>query len=285
MKVLPAPEAVRTVLVLGLDAERRDPRRWRGAQLALRGVRRGLPARRRSRRARASTGRAAARAPPRRRCVSRAIAALVAQRTAWGCARCRGAAPLDELHTMRQRGALARDPRRGRCCRSGRGACLADLGRRPPRVAALPTRLPGARRDRFLDWGGGLVWLATRARDADAGAGVARRSRARRRPRHAAARRRRAARRAAGVRARSRPRSPRCPARVKDAFDPAPHPQPRPHGTPGSEEESRCRPSSRLAQLADPDFAASREDPPQLRALRLLHRDLPDLRAARRRAR
>ena len=39
------------------------------------------------------------------------------------------------------------------------------------------------------------------------------------------------------------------------------------------------------AQLADPDIARLREDPARLRPLRLLHRDLPDLRAARRRAR
>ena len=40
-----------------------------------------------------------------------------------------------------------------------------------------------------------------------------------------------------------------------------------------------------LAQLADPDIAESDEDPARLRALRLLHGDLPDLCAARRRAR
>ena len=40
-----------------------------------------------------------------------------------------------------------------------------------------------------------------------------------------------------------------------------------------------------LAQLADPETARSEHDPAQVRALRLLHRDLPDLRAAGRRAR
>ena len=40
-----------------------------------------------------------------------------------------------------------------------------------------------------------------------------------------------------------------------------------------------------LAQLADPDIAGVGKDPARLRALRLLHRDLPDLRARRRRAR
>ena len=32
-----------------------------------------------------------------------------------------------------------------------------------------------------------------------------------------------------------------------------------------------------LAQLADPDTQEAEEDPAHLRALRLLHRDLPDL--------
>ena len=46
-----------------------------------------------------------------------------------------------------------------------------------------------------------------------------------------------------------------------------------------------CRPTSRPKQLEDPRHRRGRADPATLRALRLLHRHLPDLRAARRRAR
>ncbi len=86
----------------------------------------------------------------------------------------------------------------------------------------------------FLDWGGGLVWASVpeaggwrRAGDppgdpragraghraCDAGQGLARRCAAR-----------------SPCSSRSRPRLPRLSRRVKDAFDPRPYPQPRPHG-------------------------------------------------------
>ena len=70
--------------------------------------------------------------------------------------------------------------------------------------------------------------------------------------------------------------------RVKDGFDPRPYPQPRPHGR---GKLSRCRPISSLAQLADSGHRGIGKDPARLRPLRLLHRDLPDLCAARRRTR
>ena len=64
---------------------------------------------------------------------------------------------------------------------------------------------------------------------------------------------------------------------------PEEHPQSRPDDTrvPGGHEDR----ISRLAQLRRSRYRAGRQDPARLRALRVLHRDLSDLCAARRRAR
>ena len=63
---------------------------------------------------------------------------------------------------------------------------------------------------------------------------------------------------------------------------PAPHPQSRPHGR---AELIPMQTDFTAAQLADPDTAQSEKILRDLRPLRVLHRDLPDLSAARRRAR
>ena len=78
-----------------------------------------------------------------------------------------------------------------------------------------------------------------------------------------------------------RRRAHESPPGSRRAFDPAASSIPA-ACTRGSD---RCRPTSPPSSSHDPHIAVVGEDPPHLRALRLLHRDLPDLPAARRRAR
>ena len=177
--------------------------------------------------------------------------------------------------------ALAQRPRRravlARAARSAIGRCG---GSRPRRRAAPNSRAklpPGAQW--FYDWAGGLIWVALPPSD-DAGAATIRRAAAATgghatlvRASAATARRGRRV-RAAGGRARRREQARQGELRSQGRA------QPRPHVGGGVMQTNFS-----LAQLADPDIAEAEQDPARLRALRLLPGDLPDLCAARRRAR
>ena len=165
-------------------------------------------------------------------------------------------------HASRSSSRRARRARRCGGCRSSRRAPYTDLGG-----------------EQLIEWGGALRWLAADERTDP-------RTRARVGARATAATRRCSApptrRSTCSIRCRRR-----CSAlhrRLKAVFDPARHPQSRP-AVPGS---SDGRMQTNLARRFHPRHARgprSRRDPARVRALRLLHGDLPDLSAARRRAR
>ena len=184
----------------------------------------------------------------------------------------------DRLHA--RSGSAIRDVdavrRRRATARSGASRCAPSRWRR----SSLQRSQIGVRCAHFYDWGGGLIWLAlpprtmrgaAAIRAALAGGGHATLIRA---PR--------ALRAAVAVFQPQAPALAALTARVKASFDP------RRILNPGRMYRGRsepCRPISPSTQLADPRYRGGREDPADLRPLRLLHRDLPDLCAARRRAR
>ena len=163
LKVLPAPEAVGTLVLPGLDAAAGGGGAVGRAGLALRRLRRRLAAGGGGRaRVPALAGRAA-RSPWSR---IEDFAASVAYRTG----RLRG----------RARRADARHPRRRGIARgvARRSATLRPLPAEPAdavwRVSVRPSAGPGRAASRrgcgrcagYLDWGGGLVWIAGPATDA-----------------------------------------------------------------------------------------------------------------------
>ena len=158
------------------------------------------------------------------------------------------------------------------------------------RVSVAPTKAPRSSRPCadalaarwFYDWGGGLVWIAVPA-DGDAGASVVRAAvAAGARPCDAGARAGRSARRRRRVRAVSQPLM-RLSRGIKEAsILPA---SSSPAACTPEFGGIRCRRISRPEQLADPHMQSSESIVRSLRALRLLHGDVPDLCAARRRAR
>ena len=200
----------------------------------------------------------------------------------------------DRTHVRRAaRGSTPRPPRVSgkrsarcaRCCRDGRAAGLAvcaDAEPAPALVARHPRATASAR---------GVLRLGRRPGLAEPRCGGSRAGR----------RRRRGARRdeAGGGHAtlvvapeslrdaRGRCSSRQTPAlaaleaRVKAQFRSARPVQSRPHAGRAIAMQTNFS----LAQLADPDIAEAGQDPARLRALRFLHRDLPDLCAARRRTR
>ena len=139
-------------------------------------------------------------------------------------------------------------------------------------VGRTPARVRRAALAHFYDWAGGLVWLCLEpAADAHAGAV-------------------RAAVDAFGghatlIRASDEiARACRClssAARAARRADAAREGEFRSRAYSGARAHAggvlRCRRISRLRALADPDIGAIGKDPARLRALRLLHRDLPDL--------
>ena len=160
---------------------------------------------------------------------------------------------------------------------AGREGAVWRVSVRPSDGPAVGARLAGA--EVIYDWAGGLLWvLAPEALDVRGGARRDRRATRRWCGRATAAKARwgvfhpepaPVAALAAGLRAR---------------FDPAGHPEPRADGRArgrGGLMQTNFTPE----QLADPGDGAVEPDPADLRALRLLHRDLPDLPGARRRAR
>jgi glycolate oxidase iron-sulfur subunit len=124
----------------------------------------------------------------------------------------------------------------------------------------------------LLDWGGGLIWAAFGA--------VRRGPRAPRAPRRPCDAGEGAARACAPSGTFQPPPAAVATAiaRVKAAFDPDGRLNPRRDGL-------TMQTRFTAEQLTNPDIASSRADAAQVRALRLLHGDLPDLCAARRRAR
>ena len=185
-----------------------------------------------------------------------------------------------------RRGSGARSAIAGRLPTAARARSGASRWRPPPgRRSSVFVRREAAA-DAFYDWQGGLVWLRM---DDDAGG----------RPcaggwcgRPAAATRRwcarrRHARRRAGVRAAGRRRWPRsggaAQAGIRSARAssiPAAW-----SGLPRRAKTEAMQTHFTAAQLADPAGRGIGEDPAQMRALRLLHGDLPDLCDARQRAR
>ena len=194
------------------------------------------------------------------------------------CWRRSGASDGGARHARKPR-LLARGARRGAARRATRDAVvwqhLLPADRGPGIVARIKAQRPSA--EAFYDWSGGLVWLALPPSD-DADHAIVRGALgATGRPCHLDPR-------AGNVRAR-RAGIPAAAGGARRA---------------GSAREGKLRSQGplqsgpdgltmqtnfTLAQLADPETARSEHDPAQVRALRLLHRDLPDLRAAGRRAR
>ena len=134
--------------------------------------------------------------------------------------------------------------------------------------------------DVIYDWGGGLIWAALPPKP-DAQAALVRAARrCRRRPRHAdprlrtGAAQRRCVSSAAGRPCRARRARPPQLRSEK-------HPQPRPDGAGICDMKTEFSPRATRRSR----YRRSRQDPARLRALRLLHRDLSDLCAARRRTR
>ena len=149
------------------------------------------------------------------------------------------------------------------------------LGAAAPRRSRVLERLAP---DRYLlDWGGGAHPRgAPPERDA-----APRARRVDERPCHAVQSAGRRARRRRRCSSRKRRPSPPWPSRLKQRVRSARHPEPRPDGL----KDASCKLASPPAQLERSRRRGQRADLAQVRALRLLHGDVPDLRAARRRAR
>ena len=228
-----------------------------------------------TRRSAASTNGAGSRCRCRRRAFTTGrLAVRLVRRDA------RGATP--------RRARLGGEPRRRTATRSGVGSrSHASVLRRRPRAAAR--RCGGCRckstapyadlgGEQLIEWGGALRWLVGGERADPA-------TRARLGPRRTAAMRRCFARadKSVGVFASAGRAAARdLHKRLKAVFDPHGHPEPRPPV------RLRALMQTNLA----PDFIRDtprgprgRRDPAHVRALRLLHGDVPDVPAARRRAR
>ena len=157
LKVLPAPEAVGTLVLPGLDAAAGGGGAVGGARLALRRLRRRLAAgRRRPRGCRTLAGFGRSRradrgsriSPPRSPIAPRGCVANSAMLGARHPRRC---------GVARRCGARCATPRR---CRSTTGDAVWRVSVRPSAgPAVLRSRRRGVARG-YLDWGGGLVWLA-----------------------------------------------------------------------------------------------------------------------------
>ena len=279
IKVLPKPETEETLVVLGLD-DAAASRHGRGHGVGVRGLGRRAFA--------GATSRPLGQRPARRahRVAARGRAGpSVAHRKA-------GAGGADEaLRPRRTLGrdgfarALARRARR-KALRGRRrwptGRCGASRPRRPSAALELAAPHSPADAELFYDWAGGLVWLARRPDDAGAARCAAV---SRGRGGHATL-----VRAPAAVRAAVEVFEPQDPAvrRVDEAGQGELRSQGRAqsggcagfgNGTDIDANLLHARPARRSADRG------IGEDPARLRALRLLHRDLSDLCAARRRAR
>ena len=261
VKVLPAPDQTRTLLLLGLADE-----------AAVQGdVRRPWAARTRSPAPRMSTARTAL-APRRRRAVGRGAPEGPA-RAAGGAGRDDGGA----RHARKPR-LLARGARRG-AARAAADAVVWRISCPPTEGPAIVARIKAQRpsAEAFYDWSGGLIWLALPA-SADADHALVRGALG---PTggHATLIRAPEAVRAAvaGVPAAAGGARRAGGAREGKLRSQGPL-QSGPHGL-GDADQLHPGPARRSRDRAQ------RADPAQVRALRLLHGDLPDLRAAGRRAR
>ena len=262
VKVLPAPDQTRTLLLL-------RPRRRGGGDGDVR--RHGQPARRLRRRPSRRAGRRLRieGVAPSVEARLKALRELLADR----------APRMEELGTLESR-IFWREVRDVAPLKAAPDAVVWKISCPPTEGPAIVARIKAQRpaAEAFYDWSGGLVWLALPA-SADADHAIVRGAiGASGRPRDADSRARGRARGRAGLPAAAAGARRAGVAREGELRSQAPL-------------QSRggwARPMQTnftLAQLADPETARSDAHPAQVRALRLLHGDLPDLRAAGRRAR